>query len=134
MQIWKYLCIISKCTRCWSIRCWHPVTSSTGCQHLILQRERGIKIFVVFIQSPNLSYGFYWLHLLKSWLVNDFHKLDMITCKLIFKYIFKLIFMPLHYLHKTKVRPPIEFLNLGVANPLITQMLLSDNFLWIPNL
>ena len=28
----------------------------------------------------------------------------------------------------TKARPPIEFLNLGVANPLITQMLLSDNF------
>ena len=27
-----------------------------------------------------------------------------------------------------KARPPIEFLNLGVANPLITQMLLSDNF------
>ena len=26
------------------------------------------------------------------------------------------------------MRPPIEFLNLGVANPLITQMLLSDNF------
>ena len=28
----------------------------------------------------------------------------------------------------TKVRPPIEFLNVGVANPLITQMLLSNNF------
>ena len=28
----------------------------------------------------------------------------------------------------TKVRPPIEFLNLGVANPLITQMLLRACF------
>ena len=28
----------------------------------------------------------------------------------------------------TKVRPPIEFLNLGVVNPLISQMPLSDNF------
>ena len=27
-----------------------------------------------------------------------------------------------------KVCPPIEFLKLGVANPLITQMLLSDDF------
>ena len=26
------------------------------------------------------------------------------------------------------MRPPIEFLNVGVANPLITQMLLSDKF------
>ena len=32
-------------------------------------------------------------------------------------------------LHNPKVRPPIEFLNVGVANPLTTQMLLSDNFL-----
>ena len=31
-------------------------------------------------------------------------------------------------LHMFKVRPPIEFLNVGVANPLITQMLLSYNF------
>ena len=32
-------------------------------------------------------------------------------------------------MHKVlKARPLIEFLNVGVANPLITQMLLSDNF------
>ena len=34
----------------------------------------------------------------------------------------------IQYALEFKVRPPIEFLNLGVANPLITQMLLSDNF------
>ena len=28
----------------------------------------------------------------------------------------------------SKARPPIEFLNVGVTNPLITQMLLSDKF------
>merc|ERR1712218_393554 len=37
-------------------------------------------------------------------------------------------FMDVPFRCHTKVRPPIEFLNLGVANPLITQMLLSDNF------
>ena len=29
---------------------------------------------------------------------------------------------------RAKVRPPIEFLNVGVTNPLIAQLLLSDNF------
>ena len=28
--------------------------------------------------------------------------------------------------YSLKVRPPIKFLNVGVANPLIVQMLLSD--------
>ena len=37
----------------------------------------------------------------------------------------------LHYIFRlTKVRPPIEFLNVGVTNPLITQLLLSDNFFY----
>ena len=30
--------------------------------------------------------------------------------------------------NSAKVRPPIEFLNVGMTNPLITQMLLSDKF------